>query len=203
MPPHTQTSSAVRARPASALELEAAAGTAYRSIALTMILSFIVSFAYLYWKEKSSEVSVPPPPTIPAPPRAAAPQPVPASDPPLRRARAVEPANPQAAAGPPDIADADQAGAAQLLDLVPVTLFVRTLHAQGRIEGRIRSLSENPLTLTIEAKNRQGDVTAQIALLLAPLQSKTFGTDEGMDLQPGGQLVVRSQGYRDREAAVP
>jgi len=204
MPPRQQRSSPVRIRHASALKIQAAAGSAFRSIALTMILSFIVSFAYLFWKQKSSEVSAPLPPlavhSTAAPPRPAA-----ALEPPPSPVRSVEPMRSGAVVRqPPESADAGEAtGDEQQPDLVPITMFVRTLRGEGRIEGQIKSLSSNPLTVTIAASNRQGDETAQITLQLDPLQPKTFGTDEGMDLQSGGRLVVRSPGYRDRDAAVP
>lgn len=177
-------------------------GGGYWSIALTLGVTFVLSFAYLYHKQRSeappaplaqASTEAPHPSQIPPPPPQLAPSPAPAGAPTSPARPMIVAQSGDASSGPPDSAQ-----------LNPVPVLLRMHRAGGgRIEGSLKSLSENPLTVTLVSRNRQGDVTSETQLALAPLGIKAFGTDEGMGLQSGDLIVVRSQGYKDRETSAP
>lgn len=168
------------------------------SIALTFCVSFAVSFGYLYYKQRREEPALPPPPRVPAhslrvpPPPPAAAVTAPLVEASLPPGPAVSVMNGGASSEPADVAQPD---------LVPV--LVRVRRVRGIIEGNIKNLSEKPLSLTVVSRNRQAEETGQAVVMLAPFEMKNFGTDVGMELHSGDQILVQSQGFKDREAVAP
>jgi hypothetical protein len=147
-------------------------------IALSMIVTFLVTFGCLYWKQKASEV----PAAIALPG-----QPMPA-------ATAVELSRVVAPSAEEQPADAP---------LVPVIVRIRHVRQQGKVEGSIKSLSATPLNIILVGTNHEGDETARVSIQLAPFESKSFSTDDGLELQSGGHVLAQSQGYQDRDASIP
>ncbi|HMK86869.1 MAG TPA: hypothetical protein VK437_13000 [Steroidobacteraceae bacterium] len=185
--------------PARSLPAGGAAGGGYGRIALTMVVTFVLSFAYLYRKQRAEELLVAPsaPPVIVS--RAA--RPPPPNDPP---ARTVEPAPlTKAMTAPPAAAPNPTGGVDQApVDFVPVVLLLRRDHRAGRVEGSIRNLSEQPLTLTI-VTYRNNDETGGTRLVLDQLEKTAVGTDKGMEIESGDHIVIQSQGFKDRESIAP
>jgi hypothetical protein len=181
----------------------------YRSIGLTLLVTFAVSFAYLYHKQRAQDLmAVPPGPVVVAhaSPTPLPPPPLPAAGPAKTVERAAPPVRammpPVApAANPPE--EADQGPTAP----VPVALILRRDRraggGTGGVEGSIRNESEKPLTVTIISQNRNGDETGRTMLALDALQKKPIGTDEGMAIQSGDHLVIQSQGFQDKESSAP
>ncbi len=176
---------------------------AAKRIALTMIVTFLATFACLYWKQKAAETPVPATPRLTAmqnsqlPPRAPSDMaPTTRPEPPMRAAAAAEPS-------PVVVPAAEEQPADEQPNLVPVILRVRYIRRENRIEGSIKSLSATPLNVILVGKNHEGDETARVSIQLAPFESKPFGTEDGMDLESGGQLFAQSQGYQDRPASIP
>jgi hypothetical protein len=176
-------SSIIKARPASIVEVEAAA----RGIALTMIVTFGVTFALLYWKQRPAHTLLP---ATFQPLRIAAPAPLGALPAAAEHARDVKPS----AQAP--LAD-------EQLKVVPVDLHVRFVHRENRVEGSVKNLSPHPLSMILVGENREGDETARVAILLNPYESKSFNTDDEMDLRSGGHVSAQSQGYQERNAPIP
>ncbi len=166
-------------RPAAALRRDARSD--YRGIGLTMILSFTVTFTCLLWKQRAARVPLP---AIPAAARES-PRSLAASP----GAETVGPSSTAAVAVAP-------------ADLVPVTVRIRNFRHEGRVEGSVQSLSATPLNVFMLRSDRQGRQVGALMLSLAPFETKPFGSDEGLDLQPGDQVLVQSQGYRDRQVGV-
>ncbi|MGA2397341.1 MAG: hypothetical protein ABSG30_04650 [Steroidobacteraceae bacterium] len=165
-----------------------------------MIVSFTVTFAYLYWKQKTSEVPARATPLVAIPQAVHAPSrisplaPSTPADPPVRAA---------AVAAPRPLAAPSAEPADEQSSLLPVTLRMRHIRRDNRVEGLIKSLSENPLSVTLVSKNHEGDETARVSIQLTPFESKPFSTDDGLDLESGGQVLLQSQGYQDRQAPIP
>jgi hypothetical protein len=176
--PEKRTASA-KARLASAPRIEAAAN----AIALTMIVTFLVTFAYLHWRHRGPEISPVAAPaaadaqTIQLPGQASA-------DRDSQKRTATPPAGIEAG-------------------LVPVSLRIRYVRGDNRIEGTIESLSAKPLSIVLVGQNREGDETARLSIQLNPLELKVFDADTGMELESGGQVLAQSQGYQDRAAPIP
>jgi hypothetical protein len=162
---------AVKAGSPAALRIEAAAN----SIAVTMIATFVVAFAYLYFKHRVPEGS-------------------PASQPAAAVQSAPLPARASAAAAPGSPAEPN---------LVPVMLRVRYVRQESRLEGSLKNLSAAPLDVILIGTNHEGDETGRVSLRLAPYESRSFGMDDGMELESGGQVLARGEGYQDRQTPIP
>jgi hypothetical protein len=185
---------------------DAHAHAAYRSIALTLVVTFALSFGYLYHKQRAAERAVPAPTPQAVSVQSAPPLPslAPPAMPPRTIVREEQPARPSALprpAAPPaeSTPAADQAGT----ELIPVTILMRREPRGAGIEGTAQNMSEDPMSVTLVSTTRAGDEIARTVLAIGPSEKKVFGTDEGMELHSGDKLVVHAQGYKDREAAVP
>jgi hypothetical protein len=184
--------------------VEAHEQVAYRSIALTLVVTFALSFGFLYHKQRAAvpaasapaapAVSVqeaPPPPSLPpqaAPPRAIAREQQPVARP---VARSIVPA-----AEPTPVAEEPST------ESIPVQILMRR-ERRGSIEGTAQNMSEDPMTLTLISSSVRGVETGRITLTLGPSEKQAFGTDEGMELHSGEKILAQAQGYQDREARVP
>jgi len=169
-------------------------------IALTMIVTFLVTFGCLYWKQKASEATAPMTVMQPAPLPPRAPRDMPRTTP----SGQSMPAAATAVELPRVVArSAEEQPADEQPNLVPVILRIRHVRQEGTVEGSIKSLSATPLNIILVGTNHEGDETARVSIQLAPFESKSFSTDDGMDLQSGGQVLAQSQGYQDRTASIP
>lgn len=168
----------------------------YASIILTMLLSFTVSFAFMYWHGEPKASAIPE--TLPATSVVEPPSPRPA---PLANARSPLPVSgPQAPSHAQARADSSTAAAEEP---VPVDIQIWNRRHKGKVEGRIHNTSDHPLSVTILGRNSSGEQTAQLMLDLTAGEEKSFGTDQGMDLHESDQIVVSSAGYQNKESAVP
>jgi hypothetical protein len=172
--------------------------TSYRGILLTMIVSFAVSFAFLYWKQESRRMPAPAPPgaappvaspIVPAPTIARAPQ-APAV------ARITQkPAPPvETFEGPP----------------LPVMFNVTQQNGEesagelaGIAEVHIKNSSDGPLAVTVLDENQSTRHTSQAHVLLAPNGETSIGAEDGLNMQSGDQVTVRSSGFSVLTATVP
>src|SRR5579883_668754 len=166
----------------------------YLGIAATMCVSFAVSFAYLYHRQRAIDATplvvhagsatwaqaVPPRPPGPLP-TPAAPIPSPAPARPVNRAPSAD-----VASEPVEPAPAEP---------VPVMIRLRRYPA-GRIEGQVRNLSEKALTLRLVSHGREGEETGSASLSLGALETQPFGTDEGMTFRSGDRLLIQSAGFQ-------
>lgn len=160
--------------------------TPYRSILLTMIVSFAVSFAFLYWKQESRRLPAPAPPAA-APPVA----------PPVAPA--------------PTIARAPQAPAAARITQKPAPPPTETFEGPPLpvmfnvtpAEVHVKNSSDNPLAVTVLDENQSTRHTSQAHVLLAPNGETTVGSEDGLNMQSGDQVTVRSSGFSVLTATVP
>jgi hypothetical protein len=198
--------------PAKAGLWDAAMGSAHRRRAVTLVLTFTLtfasSFAYLYRQQRAEEPRAataqpsmlprvaPPPPANPAP-RIVEPAPVAkATMPPPPAKSIVQPAPPSR--DPNE--EADEAPPA------PVPVAVVLYHDRreaGRIEGSVSSMSQKPLTLTLISRGRNDNETGRTMVALDAWEKKAVGSSAGMELRQGDHVVVQSEGYQDLDKTVP
>jgi hypothetical protein len=175
-----------------------------RSIILTMVVSFAISFAVMYWQRNPQEHSVP---RVEAAPSIAmsAPAPIPAG-PPI--AAPVAPAPPAAAkvdapakpASPGEKASLEEATGSEAL---PVAFHIRNRRDLHVIDGDIRNITSKPMSITLRSMNPSTQATSEIHFELAPGERKTYSTDNGLAMQTDDQLIVQSPPYQDRIVRVP
>jgi hypothetical protein len=178
-----------------------------RSIALTMVVCFAVSFGIMYWQRKAqisavTSASVPsmPSPGAQAEAQGAMPQgprrePIPAPVAAVPRPAPAAPANPDAASS--------DAGAEQPPQPLPVAFHIWNRHSQHRIEGDIMNGSSEPLTVTLRVESASTQQSTESSMSFEPGEKKTFSTDSGLTMHSGDRLVLLSPPYQERVAQVP
>jgi hypothetical protein len=170
----------------------------YRSIALTMIVTFAVSFALLYWKQKSRE-----PPVLAATPvlprQLQRPQPQAATEQAPRIAPAVAPTPTPALPG--------EAAAAPAL---PVLLTVTRQTAGGDdagdpsvAEAHLVNSSDEDLAVTLITLDPSTQQTSQAQVFLGPGSEGRAGPAEGLRIRAGDQITLRSEGFAELQLTVP
>jgi hypothetical protein len=171
-----------------------------RSIILTILVSFTVSFAIMYWQHKTQEQSVP---MIEATPNLAVSAPVVAARPLI--AEHGEPIAPaaQTVANPDPPVEAATPGEVGTAEPLPVAFHIRNRRDLHIIEGDIRNITSKPMSITMRAVNSTSQASSEIRFQLAPGEKKTYSTDDGLSMQTDDQLIVQSAPYQDRVVRVP
>jgi hypothetical protein len=184
-----------------------------RSIALTMAVTFSLVFAYQWSQRRRTQL--PPAPSVlqtsgpmlraaaTAPPQAQLPHlaavPEPISSP--KRSGSAP------AAPPEDIPPKNDDGPEMPLVFaaVPSTLYAKeegpdgiTRHVNKEInEGIVMNESDQSFNITAVEVNLATMETSTASFLLAKGAQKHFGIDDGLKMQSGDQLTLRSAGFRD------
>jgi hypothetical protein len=183
-----------------------------RSIILTMVVSFAISFGVLYWQRKTQEQSVARVEAVPADavhgPNLAAHGPKLAA-----HGSAELPARPPipehggltaqsvARVDPPE--EAAQSGEEAPAEALPVAFHIRNRRDLHVIDGDIRNITSKPMSITLRSVNPSTQATSEMHFELAPGERKTYSTDGGLSMQTDDQLIVQSPPYQDRVVRVP
>jgi hypothetical protein len=158
-----------------------------KRIALTLIVTFVLAFGFLYWRQKAFEGPAPATPSMSL----------------MRAATSV----PLARTAPPMAAPVTATPAAAVVTAAtpnsPVSVHLWNRRRLGTIEGRVSNDSDKPLTVVLEGKDRGGAVSASVFFELNPGEQKSFSTDDGLQLDGGGTVVARVTGYADQEVGIP
>lgn len=169
-----------------------------------MLLSFTLSSAFMIWQRKERVVDTRLE-TRPAPgarertgPSAAlrGVAPAPSASAASASAMAAAPV-----VSPPAVAPTAQPAVAPAAAAVSVNVWNR--RRLGTIEGRVINKSDKPLTVVLEGKDRGGVLSASVFFELNPGEQKSFGTDDGLQLEGGGVVVARVVGFPDQEFGIP
>jgi hypothetical protein len=172
-----------------------------RSIIVTMVVSFSVSFAIMFWQRKIQDR---PAPMAEAAPGVAvsAPAAVPARPPMADHWEPVAPASRAAASAdrPTEAVTPDDGAPAEVL---PVAFHIRNRREMDKIDGDIRNITSKPMSITLRAVNSSTQATSEIHFQLAPGERKIYSTDDGLIMQTNDQLIVQSPPYLDRVVRVP
>lgn len=184
----------------------------FRYVALTMVLSFGVSSAYLWWQQH---------PAIKV--EAAAPQPVTPQERPIARppmtprveavtqSEAATPSpQPQASAlAPPPNYDGPPLPV--LFNIASQTVPAGLPDADGQpIDtptsvnmANLLNTSDRLLNITVIDFSASDQKTSQASMLLTPGGRLNFGPDNGLNMESGDQITLRSSGFRDLTQTVP
>ena len=172
-----------------------------RSIILTMVVSFSVSFAIMYWQRKIQERPVPMAETAPGV-VVSAPGAAPIRPPMAEHREPIVPASRTAASAdrPTETVTPDEEAAAEVL---PVAFHIRNRRDLNKIDGDICNITSKPMSVTLRAVNSSTQATSEMHFQLAPGERKTYSTDDGLYMQTNDQLIVQSPPYQDRVIRVP
>lgn len=88
-------------------------------------------------------------------------------------------------------------------DALPLAFNVYNRRARGKIEGFIKNMSGNSMSVSIQVVDASGQQTGQAELNLSPGEQKGFGTDSGLDIHSGQRVILRSPPYQDGFLEVP
>lgn len=177
-------------------------GTRPREYVLTMIVSFSLTFAILM-RERITEAL---PSQTRAPQLLVAAHSEPISSPLTQAAPALMErtltAAAAAAAAPmrPSLTTAavNSEGAT-----LPLTYNVYNRRDRGKIEGFVKNMSGQALSVTLQVVDAAGQPTTQVELTLAPAEQKGFGTDSGLDIHSRDRVILHSPPYQDGSMEVP
>ena len=172
-----------------------------RSIILTMVVSFSVSFAIMFWQRKIQEGPVPIAEAAPGV-AVSAPAAAPARPVIAEHLQAVAPAS-RTAANADRPAEIVMPGEEAPAEVLPVAFHIRNRRDLNKIDGDIRNITSKPMSITLRAVNPSTQATSEIHFELAPGERKTYSADDGLNMQTNDQLIVQSPPYQDRVVRVP
>jgi hypothetical protein len=166
-------------------------------LVLTMLVTFGLSLGVMLW-QRSAEA----PPAIAA--TRANPQVAPSMQAPKSLAQSVarplpvkqepKPASVPIAASLPTPADPDR---------MPVDVVFRHRDRLNKFEGRIVNTSGQPLTIEVRVLSASTHYTTQAQVSVGANIQTRFGIDDGLDMQSGDQVTLRSYPFRDQTVQIP
>lgn len=166
-------------------------------IILPLLVGVMLFAAVIFWQRGAQETpaknaatpisAVESPATRPPAPSAAR-LPAPAQPAPEKAFNA--PAN-EAASG---AADAQQ---------LPVQLVFRRRERLNKFEGRITNTSSDPLQLEVLVLSASTHYTTQAQVNVGASVQSSFGLDDGLDMQSGDQVTLRSAPFHDSVTQIP
>jgi len=86
---------------------------------------------------------------------------------------------------------------------LPIAFHIRDLRSLNRIEGELLNVSSKPLSVTLQDVNPGAQGTSELQLDLAPGETKSYSTDDGLIMTARDQLILHSPGFKDRVVRVP
>jgi hypothetical protein len=166
-------------------------------IILPALVGVMLITAVMFWQRNAQET----PPknaamsisTVDAPPARQLTAPVAAvqaAQPAPEKALAV-PANDTAA---PIAADPEQ---------MPVQLTFRRRERLNKFEGRIANTSVDPLVVEVSVLSASTHYTTQAQVNVGGYLQSSFGINDGLDMQSGDQVTLRSYPYHDSVMQIP
>ena len=156
-----------------------------------MVVSFSLTVGVLLWQRRTEN---PPPPS--AQPAAAVSRIAPAVEPPAPPAAAVgdpapPPAQPRVAIPTQDMAEQDSS------NLVPMEITLRYLTGKKKWEARLKSSSEESMTVGIRILSAASRSESAIQHTFAAYEMLRLGFKDDLVLQTGDQITLQSAPYRD------
>jgi hypothetical protein len=86
---------------------------------------------------------------------------------------------------------------------LPISVHIRNLRNLNRIEGEVRNNSSAPLSVTLQDLNPNTQNTTELQLDIAPGETKTYSTDDGLVMAARDQLILHSPRFKDHVVRVP
>jgi hypothetical protein len=169
------------------------------SIVVTMLATFALSLGVMLWNRGSVKA---PPYAIAAPnidqrepPPVLAPAPL---APPVARPLTVK-EDQKAVSVPSGVSLATPADSAQL----PVEVVFKRRERLNKFEGRIVNTSGDPLLIDVRVLSASTHYTSQAQVSVGAYIQTRFGIDDGLDMQSGDQVTLKSNVFRDQVLQIP
>jgi hypothetical protein len=118
---------------------------------------------------------------------------------PVAAVPAAQPAPEKALAVPANAAAVNDAGPEQM----PVQIVFRRRERLNKFEGRITNTSGDPLQVEVLVLSASTHYTTQAAVNVGGYLQSSFGIDDGLDMQSGDQVTLRSYPYHDSVMQIP
>ena len=174
-------------------------------VVLVMTLSFAATVAVLLYDRRPAATAMPPPPAhaghrAPAMVRAASTQ-EPVRDAPraTTNAAAVTPVSASSSAIENDAGVAPKPDAADL----PVEVHFRRRADLQLVQGSVVNHSSSELAIDALIFDPGSNRRSKVLLDVPPYSARTFGVDDGLDLQAGNRVTLQSAPYRDLDTRIP
>jgi hypothetical protein len=119
---------------------------------------------------------------------------------PVAAVQAAQPAPEQALAVPANDAAAPSAADPQQM---PVQIIFRRRERLNKFEGRITNTSGDPLQVEVLVLSASTHYTTQAGVNVGGYLQSSFGIDDGLDMQSGDQVTLRSYPYHDSVIQIP
>jgi hypothetical protein len=169
------------------------------SIVVTMLATFALSLGVMLWNRGSVKA---PPYAIAAPGvNQREPPPVPARAPlapPVARPLTVK-EDQKAVSVPSGVSLATPADPAQL----PVEVAFKRRERLNKFEARITNTSGDPLLIDVRVLSASTHYTSQAQVSVGAYIQSRFGIDDGLDMQSGDQVTLKSNVFRDQVLQIP
>jgi len=185
-----------------------------RAIVATMIVSFSLSFAAMWWQRRAAMLAVPV--LITKTPRPSAPSIAPAFAPPAPSKDSPHPPVPVTAPAAATAIDApsnnyDGPELPVIFSVLSKSVYTAEEDAQGAAvnvtknvnEAIVVNSSDKPLTIIVTEVNIPTQEASQAQLVLPPGGQRHFGENDGLKMVSGDQLTLRSPSYRDLTRQIP
>jgi hypothetical protein len=175
------------------------------SIAVTIIVTFSISFGLMWWQRNTQGVALlPMPESTPTVAVSSPPSTVPISMPPPleERKNPVVPRRTEAPRIQPVVSDPSLSEGA-FMQPMPVTIHVWNRPGQHKIEGAVQNISGTAMTVTARVENPTTHETSEFQLDINPGETKSFSTDSGLEIYPHDHITFQSPPYQDKVSIVP
>lgn len=163
------------------------------SILGTMLLSFVVSYAFLWERPPAEAAAV-------ASVGSSAPQQVPV---PMRRSSGTAVLATPASRSVPLPAATPAVAASVPSGQLPVMIQIRRWGGGFKYIGDVQNLDDKPLNLTLSVTSSVSGVTSRLALDLDPGEKRGFASGTSFDFRSGDELVLSSPAFPDRIERIP
>ncbi len=191
---------------------------------ITMAVSFAISFSILWWQRKTADLAVPTADLVRAARTSSVEsmqisRPAQQSLPALSRPPSADPAGSisrPAAAGkespateiPPNNYDGPELPVMFVFGTSPMVVNPEEGSGGSRTvkemnDGIVSNLSENPLSLTVTEVNVPTQETWQAQISIGKGGMVHFGVNQGLKMQSGDQITLRSPSFRDLTRDIP
>jgi hypothetical protein len=169
------------------------------SIVVTMLATFALSLGVMLWNRGSAEAPsyaiAAPSANQREPPPVLAPAPLAPS---VARPPTVKEEQ-KAVTVPSGVSLATPADPVQL----PVEVVFKRRERLNKFEGRIANTSGDPLLIDVRVLNASTHYTSQAQVSVGAYIQTRFGIDDGLDMQSGDQVTLKSDLFRDQVLQIP
>jgi hypothetical protein len=86
---------------------------------------------------------------------------------------------------------------------MPVEVVFKHRDRLNKFEGRVVNTSGEPLIIEVRVLSASTHYTTQAQVSVGAKVQTRFGIDDGLDMQSGDQVTLRSDPFRDQTVQIP